>query len=92
MRYSSSPRFYHFAKYRIPIKEPTRKRRKLFDRLAVLNLNAENNMYDNIDDREIETIIEQQIQTHHNSPTVQKRWENTRSFIEYVSKMSDDSD
>src|SRR5918912_1318839 len=31
-RYSASPRLYHFIKYRIPIKEPTRKRRKLFDR------------------------------------------------------------
>src|ERR671918_233206 len=30
--YSSSPRFYHFVKYRIPIKEPTRKRRRRFDR------------------------------------------------------------
>jgi hypothetical protein len=25
-------------------------------------------MYDNINDREIETMIEQQIQIHHNSP------------------------
>jgi hypothetical protein len=31
--YSSSPRFYRFVKYRIPIKEPTRNRRNEFDRL-----------------------------------------------------------
>lgn len=89
--YPSSPRFYHFVKYRIPIKEPTRRRRNLFDSLAVLNLNRENNMYDNIHDREIENMIREQIQTHHNNPTVQKRWENTKTFIEYVSKVSDEN-
>jgi hypothetical protein len=89
--YSSSPRLYRFVKYLIPIKELTRKRRKLFDRLAVLNLNAENNMYDNINDREIETIIEQQIQTHHSIPTIRKRWENTKTFIEYLSKVADEN-
>jgi hypothetical protein len=47
--YSSSPRFYHFIKYRIPIKEPTRKRRKLFDSLAMVNLNTQSKMFGNID-------------------------------------------
>jgi hypothetical protein len=89
--YSSSPRLYRFVKYRIPIKEPTRKRRKLFDRLAVLNLNRENNMYDNMHDREIENMIREQIQTHNNNPTIQKIWENTKTFIEYVSRVSDEN-
>jgi hypothetical protein len=61
-RYSSSPRLYHFIKYRIPIKEPTRKRRKLFDSLAVVNLNTQSKMFDNIDDKEINDIIQEQMQ------------------------------
>lgn len=36
--YFSSPRFFQSVKYRIPIKDPTRKQRKRFDRLATLNL------------------------------------------------------
>ena len=47
--YSSSPRFYHFIKYSMPIKEPTRKRRKLFDSLAMVNLNTQSKMFGNID-------------------------------------------
>ena len=50
---SSSPRFYHFIKHGIPIKESTRNRRQFFDSLAVLNLNRKSEMFDNIDDKEI---------------------------------------
>jgi hypothetical protein len=39
--YSSSHRFHRFVKYRIPIKEPTRKRRNEFDRLAAISLNGQ---------------------------------------------------
>jgi hypothetical protein len=67
--YSSSQRFYHFVKYRIPIKEPTRRRRKLYDRLAVLNLSKKSNIYDNVSNKEIENIIRGQIKTHQNNPS-----------------------
>lgn len=66
--YSSSLRLYHFVKYRIPIKEPTRKQRKLFDNLAVLNLTSRTkdiNMYAGINDKEIDNTIQEQIQTHY---------------------------
>ena len=88
---SSSPRFYHFIKYRIPIKEPTRKRRKLFDSLAVVNLNIQSEMFDNIDYKEINNVIQEQMQIHHKNPTIRKRWQNTRAFIDYVSNVSDTS-
>jgi hypothetical protein len=78
---------YRFVKYRIPIKEPTRKRRKLFDRLAVVNLNKQSELFEAIDDKEIESIIQEQI--HRNNPKVRKRWQNTRAFIDYVSDISD---
>ena len=87
--YSSSPRFYHFIKYRIPIKEPTRKRRKLFDSLAMVNLNTQSKMFENIDDKEINNIIQEQMERHHNNPTIRKRWQNTRAFLDYVSDVSD---
>jgi hypothetical protein len=86
--YSSSPRFYHFIKYRIPIKEPTRKRRRLFDSLAVVNLNTHSKMFDNIDDKEINNVIQEQMQIHHNNPIIRKKWQNTRDFIDYVSDIS----
>jgi hypothetical protein len=89
--YSSSPRFYHFIKYRIPIKEPTRKRRRLFDSLAVVNLNTHSKMFDNIDDKEINSVIQEQMQIHHNNPTIRKRWQNTRDFIDYVSDVSNEN-
>jgi hypothetical protein len=38
--YSSSPKFYRFVKYRIPIKKPTRNRRNEFDRYVLVNLNS----------------------------------------------------
>jgi hypothetical protein len=92
--YSSSPRFYHFVKYRIPVKKPTRKRRKLFDKLAILNLttNTTNDisMFDSISDKDIENTIQEQIQTHHNNPKVRRKWENTRRFIKYTSNISDE--
>jgi hypothetical protein len=87
--YSSSPRFYHFIKYHIPIKEPTRKRRKLFDSLAMVNLNTQSKMFGNIDDKGINNIIQEQMQRHHNNPTIRKRWQNTRAFMDYVSNVSD---
>ena len=90
-RYSSSPRLYHFVKYRIPIKEPTRKRRNEFDRFAVVNLNRQSNIYDNVNDKEIENIIQEQIQIYRNNPSVRKKWENTRSFINYVSNALDEN-
>ena len=70
--YASSPRYHHFVKYRIPIKEPTRNRRKMFDRLAMVNLNRHGEIFENVDDKEIENTILQQIQLHHNSPNVRK--------------------
>ena len=89
--YASSPRYDHFVKYRIPIKEPTRNRRKMFDSLAMVNLNRQGRIFENIDDKEIENKILQQIQLHHNNPKVKKRWENTKAFINYVSNMSDEN-
>ncbi|MGB8034265.1 MAG: hypothetical protein WCF03_10650, partial [Nitrososphaeraceae archaeon] len=92
--YSSSPRSYRFVKYHVPIKDPIRKQRKLFDKLAVLNLTTnmtkDINMYDSISDEEIENTIQEQIQTHHDNPTVRKKWENTRIFMEYTSNISDE--
>jgi hypothetical protein len=89
--YASSPRYRHFVKYRIPIKEPTRNRRKMFDRLAMVNLNRQGEIFENIDDKEIENKILQQIQLHHNNPKVKTRWENTKAFINYVYNISDES-
>ena len=89
--YASSPRYRRFVKYRIPIKEPTRNRRRMFDRLAMVNLNRQGQIFESIDDKEIENKILQQIQIHHNSPKVKKRWENTKAFIEYVSNISDEN-
>lgn len=78
--YSSSPRFYHFVKYSIPIKEQTRNRRNEFDRYALVN---QSEIYENIDDKEIEDIIRKQIQMHTNDSRVRKKWENTKSFMVY---------
>ena len=89
--YASSPRYRHFVKYRIPIKEPTRNRRKMFDRLAMVNLNRHGKIFENVDDKEIDNTILQQIQLHHNNPKVKKRWENIKDFIEYVSNVSDEN-
>ncbi len=89
--YASSPRCHHFVKYRIPIKEPTRNRRKMFDRLAMVNLNRHGEIFENVDDKEIENTILQQIQLHHNNPKVKKRWENTKAFIDYISNISDEN-
>jgi hypothetical protein len=87
--YSSSPMFYRFVKYRIPIKEATRNRRNEFDRYALVNLNRQSEIYDNIDDNEVEDIIRKQIQMHRNDSRVRKKWENTKSFMDYVSGVSD---
>jgi hypothetical protein len=87
--YSSYPRFYRFVKYRIPIKEPTRNRRNEFDRYALVDLNRQSEIYDNIDDKEIEDIIQKQIQMHSNDPRIRKKWENTKAFMDYVSGVSD---
>jgi hypothetical protein len=88
--YASSPKFYHFIRYRIPIKDPTRKRRKSFDRLAVLNLTKESNMFSNISDEKIRDTIQEQILMHKNNSRVRKKWENTRAFMEYTSNISDE--
>jgi hypothetical protein len=87
--YFSSTMFYHFVKYRIPIKEPTRNRRNEFDRYALVNLNRQSEIYDNIDDNEVEDIIRKQIQMHRNDSRVRKKWENTKAFMDYVSGVSD---
>lgn len=87
--YFSSPRLYNFVKYRIPIKDPTRQRRNLFDRLVPLNITKKSDILGNIDDKEINMIIQEQIQTHRNNSVVRKRWENTRAFIEYVQHTRD---
>ncbi len=89
--YASSPRYRRFVKYPIPIKEPTRNRRRMFDRLAMVNLNRQGQIFESIDDKEIEIKILQQIQIHHNNPKVKKRWENTKAFIKYVSNISDEN-
>jgi hypothetical protein len=83
--YSCSPRFYRFVKYRIPIKEPTRNRRNEFDRYALVNLNRQSEIYDNIDNKEIEDIIRKQIQMHCNDSRVRRKWENTKAFMDYLS-------
>jgi hypothetical protein len=54
----------------------------MFDSLAMVNLNRQGRIFENIDDKEIENKILQQIQLHHNNPKVKKRWENTKAFIE----------
>ena len=87
--YISSPRSCHFVKYRVPIKEPTRKRRNEFDRFALLNLNSQSSIYDNVTDKEIEKTIQEQIQKYYNNTPVRKKWENTSSFINYVSDILD---
>lgn len=87
--YFSSPRLYNFVKYRIPIEDPIRKRRNLSDRLVPLNITKKSDILSNIDDKEINRIIQEQIQTHRNNSTVRKRWENTRAFIEYVQHTRD---
>jgi hypothetical protein len=87
--YISSPRSHHFVKYRVPIKEPTRKRRNEFDRFALLNLNSQSSIYDNVTDKEIEKKIQEQIQIYYNNASVRKKWENTRSFINYLSHILD---
>ena len=87
--YFSSPRLYNFVKYRIPIKDPTRQRRNLFDRLVPLNITKKSDILGNIDDNEINMIIQEQIQTHRNNSAVRKRWENTRAFIKYVQHTRD---
>jgi tRNA uridine 5-carbamoylmethylation protein Kti12 len=63
----------------------------MFDRLAMVNLNRQGQIFENIEDKEIENKILQQIQQHHNNPKVKKRWENTKAFIEYVSNVSDEN-
>lgn len=68
--YSSSPRFYNFVKYRIPIKEPTRKRRRRFDRLAALNIMRKSEFFENLPDPQIVGTIQERIQRHHNSPAI----------------------
>ena len=88
--YLSSPRLYNFVKYRIPIEDPIRKRRNLSDRLVRLNITKKSDILSNIDDKEINRIIQEQIQTHRrNNSTVRKRWENTRAFIQYVQHTRD---
>jgi hypothetical protein len=89
--YASSPRYRRFVKYHIPIKEPTRRRRKMFDRLAMVNLNRQGQIFQIIDDKEIENKILQQIQIHRNNPKVKKRWENTNAFIKYVYNIADEN-
>jgi hypothetical protein len=63
----------------------------MFDRLAMVNLNRQGQVFENIDDKEIENKILQQIQLHYNNTNVKKRWENAKAFIEYVSGISDEN-
>src|SRR5918996_351252 len=88
--YSSSLRFYHFVKYRIPIKEPTRKRRRRFDRLAALNIVRKSDFFENLPDQQIIDIIQEKIQRHQNSPAIRKKWENTQKFIQQVKNINDE--
>jgi hypothetical protein len=81
--YSTSPRFKHFVKYRIPIKKPTRKHRIRFDRLAGLNITKKSDFFDNLPYEQIMNIIQDKIQGHQNNPTVSKKWENTQEFIQH---------
>lgn len=88
--YSSSPRFYYFIQYHMPINNPTRKRRKFFDKLAILNLTRKSDTFDNVDDKEVENKIQEQLQGHQNSVSIRRKWENTKTFMEYVSKVTDE--
>lgn len=89
--YSSSPRFYYFIKYHVPINNPTRKRRKFFDRLTILNLTRKSGIFDNINDKELENKFQEQLLVHQNNVVVRRKWENTKSFIEYVPKITDEN-
>ena len=89
--YSSSPRFYHFVKYRLPIKEPTRKSRKRFDKLAALNIMKKSDFFDDLRNEQIIDIIQEKIQRHQSNPTIRKKWENTQEFIQQVQSISDES-
>ena len=57
----------------------------------MLNLTRASSIYDNINGKDIEDIILKQIQIHRNNATIRKRWENTKTFIEYMSKISDEN-
>jgi len=46
----------------------------MFDRVAIVNLNREPNI-ENIDDKEFENKILEQIQLHRSNSKVKKRWE-----------------
>jgi hypothetical protein len=89
--HNSSPRFFQYVKYRIPIKEPTGKRRKKFDRLAALNLTRESTIFRNIVDDEVEKVIQQEIQRHQYDPKVREKWINTLSFMKHVREISDEN-
>jgi hypothetical protein len=72
--YSSSTWFYYFIKNSIPIKNPNRDLRKVFDNLALLNLTrAKSSIYENSSDREIEGMMQEQIQIHENNEGVRKK-------------------
>jgi hypothetical protein len=89
--YSSSTRFYYFVKNSIPIKNPNRVLTTVFDNLALLNLRAKSSIYENVADREIEAIIQEQIRVNQNNISIRKKWENTRNFIETVRTLSDEN-
>ena len=57
----------------------------------MVNLNRHGEIFENVDDKEIENTIQQQIQLRHNNPKVKKRWENTKAFIDYISNISDEN-
>jgi hypothetical protein len=74
----------------MPINDPTRKRRKFFDRLAILNLTKKSNILGNTDDIEIENKLQEQLQVHHNNVLIRIKLENTKTFIEYVSNVTNE--
>jgi hypothetical protein len=57
---------------------------------AILNLTRKSGIFDNIDDKEIETKLREQLQIHQNNVVIRRKWENTKTFIEYVSEVSDE--
>jgi hypothetical protein len=88
--YSSSPRFYHFVKHDVSIKNPCRGD-ELPEKLAILNLIRKSNKYTNTDDSKVNDIVQHQIQKHQTNEKIRRKWENTRNFINCIPEISNES-
>jgi hypothetical protein len=90
--YWSSTRFYYFVKNNIRTKKSNPTSANLFNNLALLNLiRGKSKIYENIDDNEIESVIQEQIRVYGNDETIRTKWQNTKSFFETVPKISDEN-